>query len=82
MSSREIKNQLCIDGSLNATFDAMMRSTSPDEMFALLTELAHKAVDAAWDAPQARIDAPQARIDAPQARIDAPQARIDAPHSN
>lgn len=45
--SREIKNQLCIDGTLNTALQAVLVSTSPSETNAILTGLAHAAVDRA-----------------------------------
>lgn len=45
--SREIKNQLCIDGTLNQALDNILACHEPDAIFAMLTELAHTAVDRA-----------------------------------
>ncbi len=43
--TREVKNSLCIDGTLNRAFDEIMGSHEPNEVFNLLTALAHTAVD-------------------------------------
>jgi hypothetical protein len=45
--AQDVKNSLCIDGSINGVLDAIMQTNSPDAMMALLTGLAHQAVDRA-----------------------------------
>lgn len=53
--AREVKNGLCTSGRLNAAHDAVMAAVSPDEKFALLSGLAHDAVDAAAAALRAEL---------------------------
>lgn len=45
--AREVKNSLCIDGTLNSVLEAVLLSKSPDTTMALLTGLAHLAVNRA-----------------------------------
>lgn len=49
-NSREVKNSLCIDGHLNAALDYILSSNEPDAIFAVLTQLAHRAVDMSFTA--------------------------------
>jgi len=48
--AREVKNNLCIDGHLNKALDQILESNSPDGIFAILTHLAHRAVDMSFTA--------------------------------
>jgi hypothetical protein len=49
---RQARNQVTIDGHLNAALDAIMRSDSPDGKFCILGALVDQAIDAALAAQQ------------------------------
>ncbi len=49
---RKARNQVCIDGHLNAALDDIMRSNSPDGTFNILGALVDNAIDAAMAAQQ------------------------------
>ena len=44
---RIVKNDLVIDGTIDAAFNAVLRERKPDVLRCILIELAHKSVDAA-----------------------------------
>ena len=44
---RIVKNNLVIDGTLDAAFNAVLREREPDALRCILVDLAHKSVDAA-----------------------------------
>ena len=46
MNAREVKNQLVIDGTIDAAFKTLLKCQEPDAWRAALIELAHAAVDA------------------------------------
>ena len=50
MNAREIKNQLVIDGTIDAAFKTLLECQEPDAWRAALIELAHAAVDSAMAA--------------------------------
>ena len=60
MNAREVKNQLVIDGTIDAAFTTLLECPEPDARRAALIELAHAAVDAAMAAERDRWIAPAA----------------------
>jgi hypothetical protein len=47
---QEVRNAMCIEGHLNKTLAAMMRSNSPDETFNILGALVNKAIELSFAA--------------------------------
>ena len=54
MNAREVKNQLVIDGTIDAAFTTLLECQEPDAWRAALIELAHAAVDSAVAAERER----------------------------
>ena len=54
MDSREVKNQLVIDGTIDAAFKTLIECREPDAWRAALIELTHTAVDSAVAAERER----------------------------
>ena len=50
---REVKNKICIDGHLNVALDEILKNNSPDAIFNVLGELAHRAIEMAFTAQHA-----------------------------